>query len=101
MNNLIPFLKTHKFTKSTLNGGRYENLAPRNSETFCLSDYEVTENKPSAFLPGKKIKDLEASYTKCPGCESRLPVFDHSSYCQCKDCGLKMQSFGNGLSVWR
>jgi ribosomal protein S27AE len=69
-----------------------------NSETLAAHIYEIIERRPSRFVP-----NTEVTYTigtRCPRCETVLPPMEHGDSQKCSKCALKMELFGNALTIW-
>jgi transcription initiation factor IIE alpha subunit len=68
------------------------------SETFAAHLYTIREVRQSRF-------DRDATLTidvalMCPRCKTRLSLLDHGKSQKCSKCSLRMELYGNGLTVW-
>ena len=86
---------------SAARGSYYNIRQPSNSETIAYDAVHNIGKKPSVFAPKFTVTDSSLSFTSCPSCEDELPEMKHGTYCKCGECGLEMELFGNGLSIWR
>ena len=88
-----------KIKKASLTGGRFDNFVPTKSETLSKNEYVRSAEVPSEFVLGKTINKDVAFI--CPACETETDhIPEHGDTIVC-GCGLHMQTFGNGLNVWR
>ena len=101
--NFEKFIK-HKLVKpKTEFGGRLPNYIPDGSgkETHPIFHFRHVGKKPSVYVKDTKVDDPTNTYLECPACSDKLPDLDHADYCVCGECGLNMQLFGAGLTIWR
>lgn len=67
-------------------------------ETLSYSNYTVSSSRPSRYDKGREVTTIDAMV--CPRCRTRRPPLEHGGKATCKGCNLRMQLFGNGLTVW-
>ena len=70
---------------------------PEHAERHVLSDFTFSYKHPSKVVEGLKMKK---SVFTCPGCEVSEESLNHGDAWECT-CGLKYQSYGNSLYIWR
>ena len=69
---------------------------PTHAELHPLTDYIRNEQKPSKYVTGCT---LLIPHAYCPICDREIEI-DHGQRIRC-ECGLLLELWGNGLSVWR
>lgn len=69
---------------------------PDYAEKHSWSDFGVTVNRPSGFIPGRTVSEERHS---CPGCRAPIEC-NHGQRILCF-CGLYFEVWGNACYVWR
>lgn len=69
-----------------------------NSETFAATSYTISETRKSKFDPDVTLT-IDVALI-CPRCKGKLPLLEHGENTKCSNCGLKLEQYGNGLTVW-
>lgn len=72
----------------------------KNLEHHTLSQYTKYRKKDSVLIKGEQIYDGEDLF--CPRCDFHITrlYYENLKPTKCKNCGLWMESSGNGLDIW-
>lgn len=69
---------------------------PPEAEKFPANLFQRKVSKPSKWVEGV---DVETTIQTCPGCAADI-LLEHGDRIQC-GCGMRLELYGNGLTVWR
>ena len=74
---------------------------PDDAEKYTLSDFTVMETikTPSKIVEGLGNREI-IDWFICPSCKLQHDELNHGDAYEC-GCGLKIQSFDNGLYLWK
>ncbi len=77
------------------------SISGEDAEMVAYSDFHETAMRKSRFIPNATVQVADArGVLTCPRCGEHQPGLLHAEDTTCPECNLRMQLYGNGLTLW-